>query len=423
MSHGGAGIGSFNPSDSIAIERRVMPLIMKIAFVVPRYGVDIIGGAEYYARSLAERLNKYHSIEILTTCAKSYITWANEEREGCEVINGIKVRRFKNSKERDKILHRRIEEGVFYKKHTREDEIRWLKEQGPYCEDLIKYISKNKNMYDFYIFFTFRYCLSYYGIKLVGNKSLMHPFAENDPALDLSITMDIFNDVKGIIYCTPEERDLIHIKVSFTEKEKVWDTIGLGIEVPNEIAKADILKNVDYTIYLGRIDVSKGCNTMFDYYSEINKKVISAPELLLAGQSVISIPKHEKIRYLGVVSEIEKFILLKNAKFLIMPSPFESFSIATLEAMSCGTPVLVNGDCDVLRGHCIRSNAGLWYNGFDEFEECMNLLSGDDKLRCEMGKNGINYVRSNYSWDIVEKKYLTLLDRMKESDLNNLEKH
>ena len=388
---------------------------MRIAFVVPRYGLDIIGGAEYFARALAERLNKFHSIEVLTTCAKSYHSWANENKEGIETINGITVRRFRNKKERDINLHRRIEEKVFYNSHDRDDEIRWIDEQGPYCEKLIEYIKENKNNYDCFVFFTFRYCLSYYGIKLVGDRSLMHPFAENDPALNLSIVEEIFNEAKGIVYSTPEERDLIRKKVEFDDKDKVWDMIGLGIEVPKGLEQAALMEQGDYVVYLGRIDGSKGCYTLFDHYLSLDKRMKNAPKLLLAGQSAISIPKHEKIKYVGVVPENDKFSLLKGAKFLIMPSPYESLSIVTLEAMACGTPVFVNGECDVLKGHCIRSNAGLWYENFAEFEECMRLLTYEDQLRIKMGINGIAYVRDNYSWDTVERKYREMLEKMRQN--------
>ena len=113
-----------------------------------------------------------------------------------KTINSITVRRFKNEKERDINLHRRIEEQVFYNAHTRDDEIRWLDEQGPYSEDLLNYIKTNTRNFDYFIFFTFRYCLSYYGIKMAGDKSLIHPFEENDTALNLAIVKEILNEGK-----------------------------------------------------------------------------------------------------------------------------------------------------------------------------------------------------------------------------------
>lgn len=41
---------------------------------------------------------------------------------------------------------------------------------------------------------------------------------------------------------------------------------------------------------------------------------------------------------------------------LILPSEFESLSMVVLEAMYLKTPVIVNGKCPVLRGHCTKSN-------------------------------------------------------------------
>lgn len=92
-----------------------------------------------------------------------------------------------------------------------------------------------------------------------------------------------------------------------------------------------------------------------------------------------------------------------------MPSPYESLSLATLEALACGAPVLVNGQCEVLKGHCLRSNAGLWYQGYDEFKEGVQFLSQNVRLRDALGKNGERYVEMNYTWKKIEEKYFRLL--------------
>ena len=68
---------------------------MKLAVVVQRYGPAIHGGAERQARYLAEHLAQHADIEVLTTCASSDISWANEFATGRETINGIAVRRFR----------------------------------------------------------------------------------------------------------------------------------------------------------------------------------------------------------------------------------------------------------------------------------------------------------------------------------------
>ena len=63
---------------------------VKVAFVVPRYGVDIRGGAEVGARMLAERLvaERGYEVEVLTTSAPDAITWRDELPEGTSVSVG-----------------------------------------------------------------------------------------------------------------------------------------------------------------------------------------------------------------------------------------------------------------------------------------------------------------------------------------------
>jgi glycosyltransferase involved in cell wall biosynthesis len=385
---------------------------LKLAFVVQRYGEDIVGGAEYLTRLIAEHMIKYHQIEVLTTCAKNYHTWKNEYKEGTETINGVSVNRFNNSKTRDLNKHSKIQEKAFFVAHSREDEISWIDEQGPYCPKLIEYISKNKDNYDAFVFFTFRYYPSYYGIKELGGKALLTPFAENDPALDLGTTNEMFDLVRGVIYSTPEEQKLIRAKTGFKEEEKIFDTVGCGIELPESISEYKNLKNQDYILYLGRIEGSKGCYQLFEYYLKLLKDFREIPDLVLAGYDVIGVPKHDKIKYLGFVSEAEKYSLLKNARLLIMPSPYESLSLVTLESLGCGTAVLVNGECEVLKGHCIRSNAGLWYQSYDEFSECLNFLCSNPTVLEKMGENGREYIKKNYTWEKVEMKYLQLLDAL-----------
>lgn len=380
---------------------------MKIAFVVQRYGENIVGGAEYFTRLVAERMSQYHEIEVLTTCAADYHFWKNEYPEGLDLLNGIKIHRFMNTSKRNPNKHNKIQDMVYYSAHNINDETSWINEQGPNCPKLIEYISEKRDKYDCFVFFTFRYYPSYYGIKEVENKSLIVPFAENDPALDLTTTREIFEASQGIIYCTPEEKRLIERKVDITT-EKKSDIIGCGIEIPENIVPNREPGTQKYVLYVGRIEGSKGCYQLFEYYLRLVKEFPDLPTLLLAGLDAIEIPKNDKVRYLGFISEDEKYTLLSSAEFLIMPSPYESFSLVTLEAMGCGTPVLVNGECDVLKGHCLRSNAGLWYQNYEEFRECFRFLCSNDQIKSKMGENGKRYVKKNYSWDIIEKKYLKL---------------
>ena len=63
--------------------------------------------------------------------------------------------------------------------------------------------------------------------------------------------------------------------------------------------------------------------------------------------------------------------------------------------------------------HCQKSNAGLYYADRDEFVECLKLLVGDDRVRQGLGRNGRDYVRRNYRWDVVLGKYERIFARIR----------
>ena len=97
---------------------------MKLAVVVQRYGLTINGGAELHARYIAERLARYADVEVLTTCAKDYVSWRNELPAGDDKVNGIVVRRFAVTRPRDAGDFGRRSAVVFEKTHSIADELK-----------------------------------------------------------------------------------------------------------------------------------------------------------------------------------------------------------------------------------------------------------------------------------------------------------
>ena len=117
------------------------------------------------------------------------------------------------------------------------------------------------------------------------------------------------------------------------------------------------------------------------------------------------------IHHVGRVTEEEKVAALGQCRLLVMPSPYESLSIITLEAWKLGTPVLANGRCRVLMGQCLRSNGGLFYHGYAEFAEGLRLLLEKPQLAASLGRQGRDWVDTECAWETVEGRVEELLER------------
>lgn len=378
----------------------------KILFVVQRYGLEVNGGAELHCRQLAERLKDEYGVSVLTTCAIDYVTWKNEYKEGIEYINGVKVIRKKVDFERNQKEFNKISAKLNNEKDNINLGIEWQKSQGPHSSELIKYLKAHKDDYNVIIFLTYLYYTTYFGLQVAPEKSILIPTAHDEPPIYYSIFNETFNLPRAILYSTTTERDFVNKR--FKNNYIKSDIVGLGVDINENTQDIDLEKTFgikdDFVIYVGRIDESKGCKEMFEYFLEYKKNYKNNLKLVLAGKNVMNIPKHKDILVLGFVSEDEKINLIKQAKLLVLPSKFESLSLSTLESMYLGTPVLLNGECKVLKEHAILSNGGLYYENKWEFIEALNYLIEDPKTSEKMGENGRKYVNKNYKWDVVMKK-------------------
>lgn len=384
---------------------------MRIAFIVQRYGLDILGGSEYHCRLIAERMAARHEVDVLTTCARDYITWANEYPEGAERINGVTVRRFASTRTRDIDAFNRYSEWIFHNPHTRDDEMSWLEQQGPWCPALLEYLGGHHGAYDALIFFTYLYAPTVLGLRIAPERSILAPTAHNEPAIHLDIYKEMFRRPKAIAFNTEVEKAFL--KATFDIRAAAEETVGCGVDLleeqpPPATAARNGLPNGPFLLYGGRIDAGKGCDQLLDFF-DAYKKEGGPATLVLMGAKLMPLPDAPWVRYAGLLSESDRLRALEAATIVVVPSPFESLSLLALEGMALGNPVLCNAHADVLVDHCRRSNAGLYYSTRDEFIECVDLLLADWELRERMGRNGKAYVAAHYSWSVIMAKYDKLM--------------
>ena len=425
---------------------------MKIAFVVQRYGAEILGGSEYHCRLIAERLAGHHQVDVLTTCARDYVTWKNEYLEGEDRIRSVTVRRFANDRMRDLASFNEYSDWIFHNDHSSADEEDWLKQQGPWCPGLVAYLEQHQRSYDALIFFTYLYAPTVLGLRVDPAKSILVPTAHDEPAIRLGLYREVFSLPTGIAYNTDVERGFL--RQLFSVGAKVEETVGCGVELPpsslhdlptsngetgNEqtdspqrdesggngalgsllSARGAVFRRRHrlygpFALYGGRIDPGKGCEELLDYFNSYAETDGDA-SLVLMGLKLMPIPDAPHLRFAGMLSETERLDALEAATVVVVPSPYESLSLLTLEAFSVGTPVLANARSDVLTDHCQRSNGGLYYGDRDEFRECLRLLIHDAPLRASMGRLGRAYVRANYRWDVIMGKYDRLISGLQRS--------
>ena len=391
---------------------------MTLGVVVQRYGAELSGGAELHARYIAERLARHAAVEILTTCAHDYITWANDLPPGETEVNGLRVHRFPVTRERDPRTFGRQSEHVFGAWHSVADELRWLDVEGPTSPALIDHLRKHGSRYDYLIVFSYRYYLAYHAVLAAPSRALLVPTAERDPALGLRIFAAPFRQARALMYNSHEERALIQTVSGNHDVPGV--VVGVGSEVPTGADAARFRAQTGITdpfaLYVGRIDRNKGCLQLFDYFQRYAARASHRLHLVLVGEPVEPVPSHPRIHHLGFVSDKEKYDAMAAADLLVMPSLYESLSMVTLEAWAMRLPVLVNGQCDVLRGQALRANGALYYESFIEFAEALRMLETGDRIRRALGENGHTYFEQHYTWDVVIGKYLTMLDQLARAD-------
>jgi glycosyltransferase involved in cell wall biosynthesis len=227
----------------------------------------------------------------------------------------------------------------------------------------------------------------------------------------------VFNSARELLFLTEEEGDFVRRR--FCMPDSRGEVAGAGLDISDDACSGAEWEELSSRIgeskfiaYVGRVDESKGCAVLLEYF---RRYVAERPDcdinLVLVGDDVMKTWEHPRIIRAGFVSRKCRDAVIRNCAFLAMPSPFESLCFAVLEAWALGRPVLVNGNCSVLRAHCERSNGGLWYTDYEQFRECTDRLLGGERLSRTLGEQGRAYVEADYTWDRTIGVYTRALAR------------
>lgn len=388
---------------------------MKVAFVIQRYGKEVVGGSELECRLVAEHLVRQgFECTVFTTAAKDYITWRNEYNPGETILNGVSIKRFQVKKERNIETFNSFSDRIFFQSHTRDEELEWMRQQGPECPGLIEALEREQQKHDIFIFFTYLYYTTYWGLKKIKGRKALVPTAHDEPALYLEIMKEVFAAPEAFVFNTEAEKAIVGRQ--FPLGTRYQSTIGIGLDIPEIKDPSSVLQKFSLTkpflLYAGRIEKGKGCEELIRYflrYSQKNKEL----SLVLIGKLLMELPRHPQLRYLGFVSNADKTAAMASAAVTVHPSYLESLCIAALESMAVGTPILVQERTAPLQHHSLNGKGGLTFSNYDEFVAALDLLLSDARLRRVLGINGRSYVRDNYSWPMIIEKYERMFEHLK----------
>lgn len=394
---------------------------MKVSFVVPRYGPSIIGGAESAARAFAEHLvaGKGWEVDVLTSCAEDFVTWADVLTPGEEELNGVRVVRFASAAGRDPSFHPFSASLLANpSRASLADAEQWVELQGPVVPELVEAALCSSS--DALIFYPYLY---YPTVRLIDRAkvpTILHPAAHDEPALQLPVFARVFEAADGLVFQTAAERELVQSRFPIATHRQLL--LGLGVDDPfaalpeggNGLAvgSSHVGQQGDapYLVCLGRVDRNKGSLLLADLFTVYKRRRPGPLRLVFVGPVVEAPADHPDIDVVGPVSESEKWALLCGAQALISPSPWEAFSLVVAEAWSAEIPVVVNQGCDATAEHCRRSGGGLSFSGYAEFEGVLDQLMHDQALRRRLGSFGRAYVDRWFRWPRIIDRYASFVE-------------
>lgn len=178
---------------------------------------------------------------------------------------------------------------------------------------------------------------------------------------------------------------------------------------------SQILKNYGitepYILFLSSLKPSKNIEGLIRAHSLLP----SAYYLVIAGkkgwlydkifQTVKDLKLENKVTFTGFVEEADVPVLMTHAAAFVMPSFFEGFGIPVLEAMACGTPVVISQIASLPE---VAGDAGIYVNPYDIASIASGLQTAIGPKRADFIKLGLNQSKK-FSWTTCAKQTLRVL--------------
>jgi len=379
----------------------------RILVVVQRYGAEVVGGSESHARTVARRLARTNEVEVATTTALDFWSWAPHFRSGVSRDDGVTVRRFRvaSGRARD---YKAIERHVLFEDHSLADEHAWLRAQGPHAPDLLDFIHQEGHGFQAILFYTYIYEPTALGLPLVPERAALVSTAHDEAPLRLAPYRALFALPRAFGFLTPEERALV--RREFRNDHIPDELLGIGLDPPPAhdagafLARHEVRRPL--VLYLGQVSEAKAVDELLAMWSAY-RDATGQGTLVLAGTVQMQLPRRDDLIVLGRVDDAVKWSALAAADALVLPSHLESLGIVLLEAWQTGTPVLVPAWNAVTAGQVARADGGLTYASREAFADALGRLLAEGRRR---GDTGREWVARECGWEAFDARLERLVD-------------
>lgn len=388
----------------------------RLAFVTPRYGPGVVGGAETAMREAAAGLAaRGYSVDLLTTCARDHYTWANEFPPGVASDGALTIRRFETVPGKDLATWALLQGRLMRDDILDEaDDLAWV--NGRFrVPDLYLYLAESAREYDAIVFAPYLFWSTLYCAAIAPERTILMPCLHDESYARLSSVRAALAGCAAVWFLSEPEHQLGHRLGPLPPEHPV---VGCAVDVPATYDPDGFRERYDlerpFVLYAGRREDGKGWRQVLDGFGAAILRHRLPMDLVTFGVGDPKVPMglEGRVVDLGYLDAAEVPDAFAAASAYLQPSANESFSRTIMEAWLAGTVVIANGASDVVTWHCERSGGGILYRDELELGECLRFVAEAPKLAAELAGRGRDYVVANYSWPRV-------LDAM-EASLGNL---
>ncbi|MGI9596881.1 MAG: glycosyltransferase family 4 protein [Acidimicrobiales bacterium] len=392
-----------------------------IAFVPPRFGPGVIGGAEAVLADVAHGLaGRGHNIEILTTCAQDHFTWANEFPAGIFASGDsdhppVIVRRFEVERDTPGTVRDRIGDRILAgDRISIQDQQLWINDSLR-CSGLWNHVFDNGNRYRALVFAPYMFWTTFAISQIHPERSIIMPCLHDEPPAYLELFQSMIEGVRGLWFLTDPERALADRLYRLPARHAI---VGASVDIPerydSEGFKRENGIEGPYLYYGGRREWGKGWDDLMAGFARYLRGRRGRPSLKLvtSGVGLVEAPPGTETHIVdvGLLSDFRRDDAMAGAAAYLQPSAMESFSRTVLEALLASTPVVANRASAVVAWHLANSGGGLTYDGEAELVQCLNFVTDEPEAAQALTRGGPQYVTERYRLENVLDRMLTSLD-------------